>query len=152
MVYGEEENFKDVRTMIDEWNNMEHNEMEWLPVEGVRRGGRKMSRRISDLMRSFQEGGGGDDNGTDRVDDRGLDSLKPTFNQNSEKVIPVRKKIKIIARNVTSKPIGQGVCAVVSCDWSSNEHFATNQKKRKTTSDELIGDGDSLTKKRRPGQ
>ena len=78
--------------------------------------------------------------------------MKPTFKQNSEKIIPVRKKVKIVTRNVTRKPIGQGVCAVVSCDWSRNKNFATNQKKRKSRSDELIGDGDSQTKKRRPGQ
>ena len=112
-----------------------------------------MSRRISDLIRSFQEGGGEGDNVTDRVGDRGVDNFIPIFIQNSEKVIPVRKRIKIVTRNVTMKPIGQGVCAVVSCDWSSNnENFATNQRKRKTISDELIGDGDSQTKKRRPGQ
>ena len=138
--------------MVEEWNGLENDESEWLPVEGVRRGGRNLSRRISDLIRSFQEGGGEGDNVTDRVYDRGMDNFIPTFIQNSEKVIPMRKKIKPITRKIISKPIGQEVCAVVSCDWSRNKNFATNQKKRKAGNYELIGDGDFLTKKRRPGQ
>ena len=50
------------------------------------------------------------------------------------------------------KPIGQGVCTVMNCDWSQPNNFVTNQNKRKAVTNELIGDGDLKTKKRRPGQ
>ena len=93
---------------------------------------------------------------TDRVGDRGKDNYKPTFFQNSEKVIPIpiRRKIKIkpITRKNIMKPIGQEVCTVMNCDWSQPNNFVTNQNKRKAETNELIGDGDLKTKKRRPGQ
>ena len=93
---------------------------------------------------------------TDRVGDRGKDTYKPTFFQNSEKVIPIpiRRKIKIkpITRKNIMKPIGQEVCTVMNCDWSQPNNFVTNQNKRKAETNELIGDGDLKTKKRRPGQ
>ena len=88
---------------------------------------------------------------TDRVGDRGEDNFKQTFFKTSEKVIPSRRRIKPITRKNYMKPIGQEVCAVMSCDWSEHNNFATNQKKRKAGSYELIGDGDLVTKKRRPG-
>ena len=49
-------------------------------------------------------------------------------------------------------PIGQNICAVVNCDWSQQNNFATNQNKRKAMTDDIIGDGDFETKKRRPGR
>ena len=91
---------------------------------------------------------------TDRVGDRGKDTYKPTFYfQNSVKVnhTPIRRKIKIITRNDITKPIGQNVCTVVNCDWSQPNNFVTNQNKRKAMTDDIIGDGDFKTKKRRPG-
>ena len=54
MVNGRMEQFKDVRSMVEEWNGLERDDMEWLPMEGVRRGGRRVSRRISELLQNFQ--------------------------------------------------------------------------------------------------
>ena len=57
MVNGKMEQFRDVRSMVEEWNGLEKDDMEWLPIEGVRRGGRRMSRRISERLQNFQGGG-----------------------------------------------------------------------------------------------
>ena len=58
MVNGKLEQFRDVRSMVEEWNGLETDDLEWLPIEGVRRGGRRMSRRISELLQNFQGGRG----------------------------------------------------------------------------------------------
>ena len=54
IVGGKVERFCDIGTMIDQWEEMEGNVLEWKVEEWVRRGGRKVSRRISELLGKFR--------------------------------------------------------------------------------------------------
>ena len=58
------ETFSDIGGMIARWEMMENSENEWKVEEGVRRGGRKLSRRISELLGNFEQREEGE-----RVDD-----------------------------------------------------------------------------------
>ena len=60
MVGGKLERFRDIGNMITTWDVLEQDDKEWMVEEGVRRGGRKISRRMSKLIGIF-----GDEN--DRV-------------------------------------------------------------------------------------
>ena len=55
MVEGKLERFKDIGSMITQWEDLEHNDKEWMVEEGVRWGGRKFSRRMSELIGIFGE-------------------------------------------------------------------------------------------------
>ena len=57
-VGGNAERFCDIGTMVSQWEEMEVKVLEWKVLEGVRRGGRKVSRRISELLGKFEGGGG----------------------------------------------------------------------------------------------
>ena len=50
----EEEFSTDTRKLIETWNKMEEDESEWKVEEGFRRGGRRVSRRISELLTKFE--------------------------------------------------------------------------------------------------
>jgi hypothetical protein len=58
MVAGRMERFCDIGKMICQWEEMEGEGLESGREEREMRKGRRVSRRISELMRSFQEGGG----------------------------------------------------------------------------------------------
>ena len=60
MVHGSKEVFRDVGAMVKTWEEMEEDISEWRQEGGVRRGGRRISRRISELLRSFEEKEGED--------------------------------------------------------------------------------------------
>ena len=60
---GRVEKFCDIGGMICQWEEMEGGGLESGREERERRKGRRVSRRISELMRSFQEGGGSDELG-----------------------------------------------------------------------------------------
>ena len=49
------EAFSDMGEMIARWELMESSEYEWKVEGGMRRGGRKLSRRISELLGNFEE-------------------------------------------------------------------------------------------------
>ena len=51
------ERFCDVGTLIKEWEEMEHDQKEWEVVEGIRRGGRRVSKRMGELLGRFEGGG-----------------------------------------------------------------------------------------------
>jgi hypothetical protein len=53
MVDGEEERFCDIGQMIKQWEKVENDDSEWKVEEGVRRGGRKLSKRMSELLGIF---------------------------------------------------------------------------------------------------
>jgi hypothetical protein len=55
MVDGKLERLKDIGSMITQWEELEDNDKEWVVEEGVRRGGRKISRRMSELIGIFGE-------------------------------------------------------------------------------------------------
>ena len=50
MVNGMKESFKDVRAMVGVWEAMDKDDGEWLTVGERRRGGRRVSRRISESV------------------------------------------------------------------------------------------------------
>ena len=54
----EMERFRDVDDMIQEWEEMEGDIQEWEVVGGMRRGGRRVSKRISELLDIFDPEGG----------------------------------------------------------------------------------------------
>ena len=58
IVNGKLEMFCDVKSLICEWEYLEGNAMEWEEKEGRRRGGRRVSRRVSELLEKFEGGGG----------------------------------------------------------------------------------------------
>ena len=157
MVYGTQEKFGDVKEMVGLWESLERDEEEWLPKEGRRRGGRRVSRRISALLRSFQEGEGEGDTETDRQSNGVMDSelqkctfIFPEFKQTNSKstMETIHSKVKV------TRHVRNGGQTAVRCDWLANQNLLTNQRqgKRKLDIDrETGGDGDLITKKRRPG-
>jgi hypothetical protein len=50
MVDGREERFCDIGQMIKQWEKLENDDGEWKVEEGVRRGGRKLSKRMSEHL------------------------------------------------------------------------------------------------------
>ena len=55
MVEGKLERFRDIGSMITKWEKLKQDDKEWMVEEGVRRGGRKLSRRMSELIGIFGE-------------------------------------------------------------------------------------------------
>ena len=55
MVHGVHERFRDVRAMVKEWEWVENCKEEWEVKEGRRRGGRRISKRMSELLGRFGE-------------------------------------------------------------------------------------------------
>ena len=56
MVDGKVERFSDIGEMITQWERIEQDDDAWMVEEGLRRGGRKLSRRMSELLGIFGEG------------------------------------------------------------------------------------------------
>ena len=52
------ERFRDVSEMVKEWEELESDPQEWEVVGGMRRGGRRVSKRISELLDIFDPEGG----------------------------------------------------------------------------------------------
>ena len=50
LVGGRVERFGDIAKMIDKWEMLEEDDKEWKVEEGIRRGGRRLSRRVSELL------------------------------------------------------------------------------------------------------
>ena len=68
--------------MVTRWERLEQDDSEWKVEEGIRRGGRKLSRRMSELLGIFGEGEKGSmvglESGTTLLEDNELFSL-PTL-------------------------------------------------------------------------
>ena len=50
------ERFCDVGTLVTEWERMENDPKEWEVLEGIRRGGRRVSKRMVELLGKFEGG------------------------------------------------------------------------------------------------
>ena len=61
LVGGIIERFHSIETVIPKWEEMEKDEKEWEEVGGRRRGGRKVSKRMSELLDRFEKGGRGEE-------------------------------------------------------------------------------------------
>ena len=59
LVGGRVERFGDIAKMIDKWEMLEEDDKEWKVEEGIRRGGRRLSRRVSELLGGVWRGRGG---------------------------------------------------------------------------------------------
>ena len=58
LVGGRVERFGDIAKMIIQWEMLEDDDKEWKVEEGIRRGGRRLSRRISELLGGVWRGRG----------------------------------------------------------------------------------------------
>ena len=58
LVGGIIERFHSIETVIPKWEEIEKDEKEWEECGGIRRGGRKVSKRMSELLDRFEKGMG----------------------------------------------------------------------------------------------
>ena len=133
MVYGRQERFGEVKEMVGLWEGMENDDDEWLPKEGRRRGGRRISRRISELIENFQTEGGMDkqteeQSGLERFGNVTFSSLSLTANHTHSQISKINK-----VRNSNRKYVvkqSDGNCASVKkgCDWSTTNILSTNRR------------------------
>ena len=155
MVYGKVERFGDVREMVGLWESLEQEEEEWQHKEGRRRGGKRVSKRISELLLSFQEGR---DEQTE--EQPGLDSARiSTFSD-----LPLTTRIthsqfhksrkskpnKIVVRRFDARNVCDNE---VACDWLTDNILSTNENagKRKILFEEDNDTNWGRTKRIRPG-
>ena len=59
MVHGMQERFVDVHSLVREWEELENCKEECEVKGGMRRGGRRVSKKMSELLGRFGEGDGG---------------------------------------------------------------------------------------------
>ena len=156
MVYGQVERFGDVRGMVGLWEALERDEEEWLSKEGRRRGGRKLSRRISELLQNFEGGdkqmdrqpGPENSNIVGKVNFSSL-SLTSSNTHHHSKISNTqsnRKLLKVVRCT-------DGLCASVrqACDWPNSKILLTNRKRAKRKGEDMEIDNWGDTKRRRPG-
>jgi hypothetical protein len=84
MVAGRVERFCDIGKMICQWEEMEGEGLESGREEREMRKGRRVSRRISELMRSFQEGGGSGESAKLVKLDTGSDIFEQKTNKDTQ--------------------------------------------------------------------
>ena len=157
MINGNKEWFRDVSSMVGRWEEMEKDETEWLPGDGKRRGGKRISRKITELINEFQdrEGGGGRD--TDSQSDiLSFDSICNIYSTtNSRKNNNSNSNSKsTFSSKLYTHIVSSGVSVMEACDWSGNNKLLTNKndRKRKRKSEREMDIVSQETKKRRPGQ
>ena len=164
MVDGKLERFKDIGSMITQWEELEDNDKEWVVEEGVRRGGRKISRRMSELIGIFGEENArivGQTNGVAFGSDTTLSSKPDSVCSNSDiSSLSSRKTENTQTSNINhirsnaffmdEKTLSAG------CDWPvglTSIYLPTNEsregRKRKYVSDGDGGGGGGRTKKLR---
>ena len=146
-------NFHDSKDMIAKWERIESDEDEWKVEGGIRSGGRKLSRRMSELLGNFEysEGGGGvtklDDDVANCSEGGGATFSNLTIKIKTHKFGPAAiiynstpnmpGKIKNVSKNVS----GSELVIVSNCesderDWLSirsttaNERPASAQKRK----------------------
>ena len=160
MVNGMKEGFKDVRSMVGVWEDMDGDEGEWLQVGERRRGGRRISRRISELIMNFQEEGGPE---TDRKEmmEQNLDGYCITLNNDTQEVsrmwagcgglLGVQDTVSNTNANVKTifsecgcdiQLVRNGTSSRKSadCDWLKARQLSTNRRgdKRMRESESMI--------------
>ena len=160
MVHGSKEVFRDVGAMVKTWEEMEGDINEWRQEGGVRRGGRRISRRISDLLRSFEEKEGEDidrrveistgpeSNPIVRGEDISFisDISERNFGQGGQGVLPQEQfsnvgiKLQNNESDVDVKQVGNwNMKKSKACDWLTHEILTANSvrgRKRKRESDD----------------
>jgi hypothetical protein len=168
MVHGSKEVFRDVGTMVRTWEEMEEDISEWRQEGGVRRGGRRISRRISDLLRSFEEKEGEDiDRGVEISTGQGSnhivrgedisyisfisDITERNFGQGGQGVLPeeqisnVSLKLQNNDSDVERKQVDNcNIMKSKDCDWQTHDILSTNsvrgrKRKRESFDDCVFG-------------
>ena len=121
----------DMTKMITMWDSMEKDEDEWKVEEGVRRGGRRVSRRISELLKMF-EGNEQTDvskTSTDVIHIQNLISHTRGRGSGYEGLINISnlKKIDVVTEKIPSCDM----TGEVDCDWPTGitiENLSTNER------------------------
>jgi hypothetical protein len=165
MVAGRMERFCDIGKMICQWEEMEGEGLESGREERDMRKGRRVSRRISELMRSFQEGGGSElvklDTGNNDFRKKENKDTQLSYSLSSEDIQTTIVGFSFSSSNhigtdVVSKenrPVSEGA------DWLNNRTSTKltanrkpgGEKRKRDGSIESENDGIMLTKKRRGG-
>jgi hypothetical protein len=160
-INGTKEWFMDVNSMVGRWEEMDQDEGEWLPKDGRRRGGRKLSRRMSELILGFEESGG--DRETDRCTDFSSlgSNVKIPDKIQTVSFTPISNAMMGNANydnfnfknNVSTRFVKSGGYVRKPCDWSKGVGLPANRNAadRKRKSESVISSS-VQTKRRRPGQ
>ena len=152
VVDGRVERFGDINVMVATWESLEHDDNERKAEEGMRRGNRKLSRRMSELLGIFGEGEGVSmgslEVGVTTLEDNILHSLSSTTELCS-KSDSISALSSSKAENINIKTNHIGTCLKVSeertllagCDWpvgipsfklTTNREPAFGKRKRVT--------------------
>jgi hypothetical protein len=171
MVNGSKEVFRDVKSLVGTWEEMEEDDREWVQEGGKRRGGRRISRRISELIRNFE-----DEEGED-IDSTVEPSAKPesypiggyvsnnTLTQGPggghgdfqpEQITNVGVKWNLCKSDVEMKRVGDwnNILKSKACDWMANDILSANSIRGRKRNREMCSLDDNCnrqTKKKRPG-
>ena len=152
IVNGTEEWFRDVNSMVGRWEAMERDEGEWLPKNGRRRGGKRISRRMSELILGF-EGGEADSEMDRRTDLQNMGSNVKISSFTSISNHSKKSETNQISSNVATRGVRQSNFVRKPCAWSRRLELPANRStdtlKRKN---EWETDNGVQTKRRRPGQ
>ena len=125
----------DMGKLITMWDRMENDEEEWKVEEGVRRGGRRVSKRMSELLDKFEGNVQADKSKTSDVNlsskiishtrGRGSDcQSEEKFKSN----IPNLKKINVVTKNI----LECDMTSEVGCDWPAGvtiQNLSTNERR-----------------------
>ena len=165
LVCGMIERFHNIETVIPEWEEIEGDEREWEEVGGIRRGGRRVSKRMSELLDRFEKGRGEEENETQAgssavVKDYSTYNIRENYLSNvsnSYSSPSLRKsKHKIIDNGVSTNVIQVGnETKSEACDWSTEcipSKFVANRKPefRKRPREQESEIPNSRTKRIRP--
>ena len=168
MVHGSKEVFRDVGAMVKTWEEMEEDISEWRQEGGVRRGGRRISRRISELLRSFEEKEGEDivrrveistgaeSNHIVQGEDIVIypDIMERNFEEMGQGVLPEEQNSNMQINNSDVDVKQVGSCDTEKskeCDWLKHNILSANSVKGKKRKRESFDDC-VLGTKRKCGQ
>ena len=159
-----------MKSLVGTWEEMEEDESEWVQEGGKRRGGRRISRRISELIMNFEDEGGED---MDRkVESSAKSDSYPiggyvssnTYTQGPggghgdfqpEQITNVGVKKNLCKSDVVMKRVGDWNMILKSkaCDWLTNDILSANSSRGRKRNREIcsLDDDNRQTKKKRPG-
>ena len=161
------ERFHNIETVIPEWEEIEGDEKEWEEVGGIRRGGRRVSKRMSELLDRFEKGRGEEENETQVgssavVKDYSTYNIRENYlsNVSNSYASPSLRKSKskhtIIDNDVSTNIVQvENERRSEACDWSTEcitSKFVANRKPvcRKRLREQESEIPDHRTKRIRP--
>jgi hypothetical protein len=150
VVDGRVERFGDINVMVAKWESLEQDDNEWKAEEGMRRGNRKLSRRMSELLGIFGEGEGVSmgslEVGVTTLEDNILHSLSSTTELSSKSdsisALSSSKAENIKTNHIeTCLKVSEERTLLAGCDWpvgipsfklTTNRERAFGKRKRVT--------------------